>query len=62
MQAYAIRARGIASVEVPVRLQVTLYDNAALDGNHIELTGENEDLQGNGWDNRTRALRIEVVK
>ena len=62
MQAYAIRARGISSVNVPVRLQVTLYDNAALDGNHIELTGENEDLQGNGWDNKTRSLRIEVVK
>ena len=41
---------------------VTLYDQAALDGTSIELTGENEDLHSNGRDNKERSIRIDVVK
>ncbi len=62
MQAYGIRTRDISSVKIPAIFKVTLYDKATLDGTSIELTDGHENLQDAPWDNKTRSIRIAVVK
>ena len=58
MKAYGILEKDISSLKIPDHFKVTLYAESG--GDSIVFTGNQEDLQASGWDDKTYTIRIDA--